>query len=269
MVAIIQYKRTVKLVIDKAFQTIRVNLRMYGPRITKDVFFRFHPITEIRPAEICVFCGSTANLTREHVIPKWVFSGDVNLKYISAINRQTQTYNKTVIPACSICNNSILGIIESQIKEIITKHIFLKEQGEQSASNIMRWLELLDYKTQIYDCRRLYLKYLNDDYDSQWGIFPLAMMRHFNELKPFGPFDYLRSTQRRITIKEKNSRINSFVIFRPKKPHFDFFVKPTEYIYISFSMTNIAFFYFFKKNFLDYSDAIKEALFIIRKVKET
>lgn len=258
-----------KLPVDKAFQTLRVNLRKHGLKIPEDVFFRFHPITEKKPAEICIFCGSASDITREHVIPRWVFNGDVNLKYISGVNRQTQTFNKTVIPACAQCNNSTLGIIESEIKETITKHIFSKEHEERSVSNIMRWLELLDYKSQIYDCRRLYIKYSNNDYDTSWGIFPLAMMRHFIELKPFAPFDYLRNTQRRITVKEKFNRINSFVIFRPKKPHFDFFVKPTEYIYISFSLTNIAFFYFFKKDFLDYSDAVEEALYIIKKVAET
>lgn len=147
--------------------------------------------------------------------------------------------------------------------------MFSREHEEKSASNIMRWLELIDYKSQIYDCRRLYIKYSNEEYDPSWGIFPLAMMRHFIELKPFAPFDYLRNSQRRITVKEKFSRINSLVIFRPKKPHFGFFVKPTEYIYISFPLTDIAFFYFFKADFLDYSEAAKKAVYIIKKVAET
>jgi hypothetical protein len=34
-------------------------------------------------------------------------------------------------------------------------------------------------------------------------------------------------------------------------------------------LTNLAFFYFFKKDFLDYSDAVEEALYIIKKVAET
>jgi hypothetical protein len=50
---------------------------------------------------------------------------------------------------CAQCNNSTLGIIESEIKETITKHIFSKEHEERLVSNIMRWLELLDYKSQI------------------------------------------------------------------------------------------------------------------------
>ena len=255
--------------IDKSFQSLRVNLRKQGPKITEDVFFRFHPITEKKPVERCVFCGSTSKLTREHVIPRWVFEKDVNLRFISGVNMQTQTYNKAVIPACAKCNNSVLGIIEKEIKQTITQYIFIKEHEEQAAANVMRWLELLDYKGQVYDCRRLYLKYATNKYDSSWGIFPLAMMRHFIELKPLAPFDYLRNSQRRITIKEKVKRINSLVIFRPKKPHFNFFVKPTEYIYISFPLTNIAFFYFFKTNFLNYSDAIKKALYIIKRVAET
>ena len=255
--------------VDNAFRSLRVKLRKHGPKITEDVFFRFHPITEKKPPEICVFCGSTYKLTREHVIPRWVFNGDVNLKFISGVNRQSQTFNKAIIPACALCNNSILAIIENEIKQIVTQHIFSREHEERSAVNIMRWLELLDYKGQVYDCRRLYIKHANGNYNPEWGIFPLAMMRHFIDLKPYAPFDYLRNSQRRITVKEKLSRRNSLVIFQPKKPHFNFFVQPNEYIFISFPFINIALFYFFKVGFLHYSDAAKKAIAIIKKVAET
>ncbi|MDB5226498.1 MAG: hypothetical protein JWN78_691 [Bacteroidota bacterium] len=258
-----------QLPIEKAFRILRVNFRKHGLKITEDVFFRFHPSTEKRPPEICVFCGSTSNLTREHVIPRWVYERNTNLEFISSTNRQSQTYNKAVVPACAKCNNSVLAQIEKEIKFVITKDTFSKQHEEHSAANIMRWLELLDYKGQVYDCRRSYIKYSNGKYNPLWGALPLAMMRHFWEMKPFKPFDYLRNTQRRITVKEKLTRINSFVVFRPKESHFNFFVQPNEYIYISFSSIKLAFFYFFKEDFENYYDAGKKAVYIIKRVAET
>ena len=69
------YKRMQK--IDSNFTHLRVNLRKHGLVIAKDVFHRFHPATKNPGNEICVFCNSTLKITKEHVLPKWVFEKDV------------------------------------------------------------------------------------------------------------------------------------------------------------------------------------------------
>ena len=58
--------------------------------------------------EICIFCGSPKNLTKEHVLPRWAFDNSVKRFFTTDINGFNQTYNKTTIPTCSTCNTEIL-----------------------------------------------------------------------------------------------------------------------------------------------------------------
>lgn len=256
------------LTVDKAFRSLRVNLRKHGYDIAEDVYFRFHPVKVSKP-EICVFCGSTNQLTKEHVFPKWFFEKKTNLVFVSSANRLTQTFNKAVIPSCANCNNSILSEIEKNILNGIKRFDFSNFDQEEFQCNIIRWLEILDYKCQVYDCRRKFLKFPNCDHDPLWGSLPVSVMNHFVSFAPFRPFDYLRNTQRRIAVMKKIDRLTSLLIFEMSKPNFDFFLKPAQYIYVSIPFRNIAFFYFFKENFSSRKKAIKKAKFIMKKVAET
>lgn len=216
--------------IDLNFKKLRVNLRKNGIQICDDVFYRFHPATTNFKEEICVFCNINLNITKEHVLPKWLFEKETKSIFISSVNKQTQTYNKAVIPTCSECNNSILGGIEKYIIKIFQNLRTSEYYNNDDLSNIIRWLEILDYKLQVYECRRKYIKYANSEYSEDWGIFPVAIMRHFIDMNPFKAYDKLRNSQRRITVKSKLSRLDSLVIFDTIKPHFNFFYQPSEYM---------------------------------------
>jgi hypothetical protein len=255
--------------IDSKLRYLRVKLRKHGTAICEDVFRRHHPTTEKNKPEICIFCASTSKITKEHVLPKWLFEKDTGVSFVSSVNRQIQTFNKAVIPTCADCNNAILAPIENHVLRIIqdlngSEYCFVEDLND-----IIRWMEILDYKCQIYDCRRKYIKYASSAYDPDWAGFPVAMMRHFIDGNPFKALDYLRSAKRRITIKAKSKRLKSFLIFQTAKPNFDFFTQPNEYIYISLPMTNMAFFFFLRKQFENIKSASKEALHIIKKVSET
>ncbi len=255
--------------VERAFQVLRVNLRKSGYDITEDVYFRFHPSKENDKPEICVFCKATNKLSKEHVFPKWYFERKTNLGFISSANKLTQTYNKAVIPCCSTCNNEVLSEIEKSISKGVESFDFSNFDQEEFQCNMIRWLEILDYKCQVYDCRRLFLKFPNSDYDPFWGILPASVMSHYASHAPFRPFDNLRNTQRRIAVLRKVDRLNSLLIFEMTRPKFDFVLKPTEYIYISMPFRNIAFFYFFKKTFSSRSEAAKQVELIMKKVAET
>jgi hypothetical protein len=56
------------------------------------------------------------------------------------------------------------------------------------------------------------------------------------------------------------------VVFRTKKPHFNFFTQPNSYIFVSLPMFRVAFFCFFRKIFDQPQDANKEAYDIMVKV---
>lgn len=255
--------------LDLKFKSLRVKLRKSGMDISEDVFKRYHPTTKNAKDEICVFCYSTSKITKEHILPKWMFEKNTEISFISSVNRQTQTYNKAVIPTCSVCNNSILSHIENHIIKVIEGLEAYEIYNNDDLCNIIRWLEILDYKLQVYDCRRKYIKYGNSEYDHDWGTMPVAWLRHLIDLNPFKVLEYLRSSQRRITVKAKTTRISSLVIFDTSKPQFIFFSQPNEYIFVSFPMYKIALFYFLRKKHEHYMEAYNEALYLMHKVFES
>lgn len=60
-------------------------------------------IFPLEPA-ICVFCGKGDGITKEHVIPKWVFEKDTDKFFNFTLNGLSLTCNKTTIPVCKKCN---------------------------------------------------------------------------------------------------------------------------------------------------------------------
>lgn len=259
-------------IVDINLRKLRVNFRKQGKEISDDVFGRFHPTTG-NTEEICVFCKSRGKLTKEHVLPKWLFENDVESKFISSVNKQSQSYNKAVIPACPDCNNTILSEIEKNVIGVLHK---VDENNQlnlniniEDISNIIRWLEILDYKLQVYDCRRKYIKYGESEYNPLWGNMPASWMRHFIDMNPFKALDYLRRAQRRIMVKSKIDRFPSIVFFKTSTPHFNFFTQPDEYIYVSFPMHRLSVFYFLRKKFEESDEAYNEALYYIDGVFKT
>ncbi len=236
--------------IERKFTQLRVGLRKEGLDICEDVFRRFHPSTITKKPEICVFCNSTSKNTKEHVLPKWLFEKDTDVSLISSVNRQIQTFNKAVIPTCANCNNSILAYIEKYSIQVIENLISSNKHYVEDLCHIIRWLEILDYKLQVYDCRRIYLKYGNSQYDKTFGIVPVSLMRHYIELDPYKAYDYLRSIQKKMTVKKKINRINSLVVFDIAQPNFDFFTQPNEYIFVSLPNAKLVFFTSLKKTTL-------------------
>lgn len=255
--------------IDSNFKFLRVKLRQFGVEISDDVFKRYHPATIKIKEEICVFCNSTDQITKEHVLPRWVFEKNTENTLISSVNKQTQTYNKAVIPTCALCNNSILAQIENHIIKVIQRLETCETYNDVDLKNVIRWLQILDYKLQVFDCRRKYIKYGKSEYSSDWGIIPISMMRHFIDMNPFLAYNFLRQSQRRITVKAKTIENNSLIIFDTVSPHFNFFTQPNEYIFISFPMNKIAIFLFLKKKFSNSKEATDEAYYIMKNVFAT
>ena len=126
--------------------------------------------------DICVFCGSTDNLTKEHVIPRWTFEGSTDKFFITNINGLQQTYNKTTIPACSTCNNDRLGFLELYINNLFAEVNLEKSYfSHLELENIIRWLEIVDYKFQILNARRLFLRSKEKGYIPFLADFPISV----------------------------------------------------------------------------------------------
>lgn len=251
--------------INSLFIPIRVNLRKHGSEIAEDVFYRFHPATFSVGSEICVFCKTQKNLTKEHVLPKWLFQNKTNIGFEIKTNQQSISYLKSVVPACNNCNNSILAEVEKKIILILENLEKNKYYYNNDLENIIRWLEIIEYKLQVFSNRLKYIKYANEPF-SDFGTLPISWMNHFWEMNPFKALSNLKFIQRNISIKNKSSNLNSLIIFKTKEPHFEFFHQASEYIFISFPMYNNAIFYFFRKKFKNAKEAQCEAIEIMKKV---
>lgn len=80
----------------------------------------------------CIFCGSTAKLTREHVFPQWlreVFPDLGEADYLRRLvtfsrdeshQRPGRTFDVVVRDVCEECNNGWMSALEEQARPILT-----------------------------------------------------------------------------------------------------------------------------------------------------
>ena len=122
-------------------QSLRANLRKNGRAI------------HIKEPRICLFCNLNINISREHVLPGWVFEKTESF-FITNINGlKRTTYNRTTIPACIFCNTAILRMLEKRINDLFSNHklpeIFF---ANQELEGTIRWIEIIEYSFKcLYD----------------------------------------------------------------------------------------------------------------------
>lgn len=222
---------------------------------------------EDRASDICSFCASTENLTKEHVIPQWVYEGSVKNFFITKMNELGQTYNKTTIPACSECNNNNLSALEKHLTDLFSKIKLPAEFfSDIELANIIRWLEIIEYKFQVLNARRVFLTHKEKGYIESLSDLPLTVMRNSVDYNPFRAVKELRSSLRRITVKNKNQYLNSLIIFKTSNKSLHFFHKMDDFIFLEIPQFQIAVFYFFNRTFDTNLEAQKEAWKIIKEV---
>ena len=86
--------------------------------IRKKYKFVVDSLIKNQDVNICIVCGADNNLTKEHVIPRWVFENNQEKGFITTINNMESNYCKTTLPACNRCNSILLGRLESYIKKL-------------------------------------------------------------------------------------------------------------------------------------------------------
>lgn len=218
-------------------------------------------------ANICAFCGSEDNLTKEHVLPKWAF-GNCEKKYFETkINKLNQRYIQTTIPACFDCNSFILGYFECYIeKEFNNTSLDIDYFTDKTIEKIIIWLELIDYKFQILNLRRKFIKIKDRDFIPYLANFPLSIIQSDESTSPSKVFSNVRNALKKLSIKSKQRKINSLVIFKTSNESFHFFNKMNEFIFIELPKHNLALFYFYEKEFNSSKESFDHAMEIIKKV---
>lgn len=259
--------------INIKLKKLRVKLRENSKKIMDDVLERHVPnisLKEKSKKEICIFCANETGLTKEHVLPKWVFENCTKRFFVTDINGSEQTYNKTTIPACAECNNDLLGNIEkyiiSLLENIDLSSTFFKQEEIQ---NIIRWLEIIEYKFQLLEIRRKFFKSKNLDNISYFRNIPISIMRANIDYSPNKAVSQIRLAQKRVTTKSKFKNENSLVIFKTKNENFYFFHHLNDFIFLELPKYRVALFYFYSKEFENNEIAKDEAMKIISSVYES
>ncbi|MBZ4189326.1 hypothetical protein [Niabella beijingensis] len=214
--------------------------------------------------DICVFCGSSENLTKEHVLPRWVFENAPSKFFTTDINGLDQAYIKTTIPACLVCNSDILNSLEKYVQASfknrnVKKQPFTVEELE----NVILWLEIIDYKFQILNARRRFRASKNLGYISYLADFPLSVLRKLVDYSPKKTITEIRRSQKRLLLKSKLKAINSLIVFKTTNNAFHFFHHMDDFIFLELPRQQIALFYFYKKKFTDKTIAYENAMKII------
>ncbi len=222
-------------------------------------------IVEDHTTSICIFCGESENLTKEHVIPQWVYDRCTKRNFVTTTNNNSQTYNKATVPACQDCNNNILGALERHLKHKFNDIDLLDEFfSDDDIDKIILWLETLEYKFHVLDLRRNLNKVKGSDYIPYIGKMPIAMFQGPMNQSPSKVFSNLRNALKTLSVKSKNSKHNSLCVLHTKNPDFHFFHSSNNYIFLELAQYNVAFFYFYKQEFDSANEASYRAQEIVK-----
>lgn len=215
-------------------------------------------------AEICIICGDTKNLTKEHVIPKWVFKNDQKKTFIQTLNEVSQTYSKTTVFACKYCNNELLSSLETYIQQLFNSVDFSEDFfDDNQLDKLILWLEIIDYKLQILDLRRKFNKAPKGPYIPYLANIPVAILQR--DISPIWIFRGLNKAYKRLGVKKKNFK-ESLLVFKTKNADFHFFNRNHDFIFLELPEYEKALFLFLSERFDEHKDAHDKAMEIMKKV---
>lgn len=251
--------------IEQKLLALRKTLRIYG-KIAINKLFSIYVSGPI-PKNVllsCILCGTEENLTKEHVLPKWVFNGNVTRFFTTDANQLNQTYIKATLPACVRCNSDLLNSIERYIQKTLsevdlTKRYYHPDEWE----NIIRWLEIIDFKFQVLDITTMFRAHKDVGYIPALADLPIAIIR---DVSPTSVKSGIRQALKRITTKNKTKKANSLIVAKTNEKTFHYFHQSGQFIYLEIPTYNKAFFYFYDKEFKTGHTAKKEAIKIIESV---
>jgi hypothetical protein len=212
----------------------------------------------------CSFCGAEENLTREHIIPKWVFESNPKTSFKSDVNQLDQSYIKATIPLCGKCNSELFNTIEREVQKIISE-VDLKKRyyTPEEWLIIIRWLEIIDFKFQLWDLRTDFKRHKKAEFIPSLSIFSIAFMRDGSVRKVTTK---ARMARKRIATKDKTKNISSLIVGITKNESFNYFHTSNEFIFLEIPLHNKCFFYFYQREFKNDAQAKRAAMKIIKSV---
>ena len=176
--------------------------------------------------ECCIICGTDKNITKEHLLPKWVFENDVKKSFFISPEDTLYSYRLSYLPCCKTCNSSVLGNFEHHIREILKRED--KNFTISEKEDIIFWIKYLDFKFKIFGVEKACHR--NTKSKSNIGLWDKPKNNPKNFF--YDLFDLPATT-------------NSLIISEPKQKNFDFFYWKDHYFSITLPQCNVSIIYFF------------------------
>lgn len=216
---------------------------------------------------ICMFCASNGQITKEHIIPRWIFRKDTKSFFNITLNGQSQTYNKSTIPACQKCNSDLLNFLELKIQLLFSSpDLQNKSFSKDGLEDLILWLELIDYKFHIMNISKQFLSPKGAEHIPYLRDFPLFMLLPNKDFSMSKVLKEIRSTLYRLSVKDKKDHINSVIIFKTKNKEDHFLHTLNEFIFLELPKYGLAIFYFYNRTFESNEAAYESAMKIIKEV---
>lgn len=247
---------------DKLLE-IRIIARKNGKDVMRKLFDNY--LTGFIDKKIipsCIFCGSQANLTKEHVLPKWVFESEAKHSFTTDVNELKQHFIKTTIPLCGKCNSELFNSLERYMQKTFSE-VDLKKRhySPEEWENIIRWFEIIDFKFQVLDIVTKFKAHKKAGHIPFLADFSIAFMR---DMSVRSVTSKARLSLKRISTKDKSKMANSLIVGTIKNKTFHYFHKSGEFIYLEIPPYNKVFFYFYQREFKNSETAKRQALKIIK-----
>ena len=176
--------------------------------------------------ECCIICGTDKNITKEHLLPKWVFENDVKKSFFISPEDTLYSYRLSYLPCCKTCNSSVLGNFEHHIREILKRED--KNFTISEKEDIIFWIKYLDFKFKIFGVEK-------------------ACHRNTKSKSNIGLWDKPRNNPKNFfyDLFDLPATTNSLIISEPKQKNFDFFYWKDHYFSITLPQCNVSIIYFF------------------------
>src|SRR5665811_1324393 len=176
----------------------------------------------------CLLCGSESNITKEHVLPKWVFESDSQRSFTTDVNQLSQKYISTTLPMCSYCNTETLNKLEVYIQKTLSQ-VDLKTTyySSENWENIIRWLETIDFKFQLLDLTTKFRVHKEASSIPFLADFSIAEIR---DLSIRTIKSKTRLSLKRISTKNKSKMASSLIVGTTKIKTFHYFHKSGQFI---------------------------------------
>jgi hypothetical protein len=250
---------------DNDFLELRKIVRANGPAVLRKLIYEnlTGPI-DLEIMQVCVFCGSNGDITKEHILPKWVFESGHKHFFTNDVNQLDQRYINATVPACRRCNSEILNGIERYIQKTLAEvNLVDRWYSDEEWDCVIRWLEIIDYKFQVWDIMTKFRAHKKAGYIPALADFSIAIMR---DMSLRAVSTKVRRSLKRIVTKNKRLRSKELIVGRTINKTFHYFHTSGQFMHLELPTYNKGFFIFFEKEHKNEKATLREAKKLIKQV---